>query len=125
VAKYNESATGLTAYKYLKETYLQLKNDSIEVFTGYTVKKLVFDDKVTFYGEYYTSIKRKSYLTYSTVFEKDNDLFEIALKVDSAKSSEYKESYKNILFNFYHKKEAVFSAGDELKEIQVIDIAKL
>ncbi|GAA4092628.1 hypothetical protein [Mucilaginibacter panaciglaebae] len=125
VLKYNKVSSGLDVTKYLKTTYHSLKNDTVEVFTGYTVKKITFEDKESVYGEYYTSIKHKPYMTYSTVFEKDNDLFEIALKVDSTKAVGYKEIYRDILFNIQHKGKAVFSAKDVIKDIQVIDISKL
>lgn len=125
ILKYNKLTSELDAIKYLKTTYVQLKKDPVEKFTGYTVKKLTFADKETYYSEYYTSINKRSYMTLSTVFESGNNLFEIALKVDSSKINSYRDHYKNILFNFYIKNEPIFSDKDVIKGIDVIDLSKL
>jgi hypothetical protein len=125
VLKYNKTISGLNIDSYIKETYNQSIKDSIELFTGYTLKKIIFKDKQSVYGEYFTSIKGKPYMTYSTVFEIDDNLFELALKVDSAKAANYKEPYKDILFNFQHNDASVFSPKDEITNIKVIDFGSV
>lgn len=125
VLKYSMAEKELSVNKYLKETYTQFKKDTVEVLMNHKLKRLIFNNKVTYFGEYITSIKGKEYLTSSTVFEKNDYIYEIALKVDSINSNLYKEQYKDILFNFYHKKRTIFSATDELKDIQMVDMSKL
>lgn len=125
IAKYDKLSSGLGAIKYLKETFNQLKRDTVEKFMGYTVKKLIFNDKVSYYCEYFTSVGNKPYIGYSTIFEQDGNLFDITLKTDSIRSEKYRERYRDVLFNIYRKNEPVFSAKDNIKDVKVIDITKL
>jgi hypothetical protein len=126
VLKYNRTTSGLDAIKYLKQLYVVLqKKDTIETSQGYSLKKLISDNNITYYNEIYTKISNKPYLTYSTVFEKDDDLYEIVLKVEIANSVKYKVIYRDILFNFHHKDKPIFSPDDKINEIQVIDLSKL
>lgn len=125
VVKYDLKTSGFNAYKYLKEMYKELKKDSISQFIDYKTTKVVYDDKESFDSELYTSINKKAYTTYSTVFETNDVLFDIALKIESSKANAYKETYKNILFNFYHKNETIFSSKNEIKNVEVVDLSKL
>ena len=82
VVKYSLNSQNIDFSKYLKESYSQLVKDTVEIGEGYTVKKLIFKDKDTFYCEYYTKLDKKSYLTYSMLFEKYGFLYDVTLKVE-------------------------------------------
>jgi len=125
ILKYNINSTGLTANKYLREMYLELKKDTLEKFNDYTTFKMIYNNKETFDSEFHTTIKNKAYTTFSTVFEKNSNLFEIALKVESSQSSKYEQLYKDIVYNFYSKNKLVFSVTDKVNGIHQIDLSKL
>jgi|GEM_PF-1486530 hypothetical protein len=125
VLKYNIKATGLTVNKYLRETYLQLRNDTIEKFNGYTTLKMVYSNKEAYNSEYHTTIKNKPYTTFSTVFEKDSILFEIALKAEKSQSAKYQQLYQDIVFNFYTKNKLVFTVKDKVNQTHEVDLSKL
>lgn len=125
VLKYSKLVTGFTASKYEKQIYSVLKKDVRQEFNGYKLTKATYSDKEVFSGEFYNSIGQQKYVTYSTVLEKGDDLFEIALKVNESKANAYKEIYNDILFNFYHKNKLIFSADDKINGFEIVDINKL
>lgn len=125
ILRYPVSTTGITPTLYLKETYRQALKDTVDEFTGYTVKKLVFQDRETYYSELFGERSRKKYTTFSMMFEKDNYLYDFCLKVEKDKSGQYQEIFKNILFNFKVKGEQVFDEHDKIEKIEVLDLSKL
>jgi hypothetical protein len=125
IVNYTISESNIDARRYLKLGYSQLLKDTVEKFTGFTVKKLIFQDNEAYYAEYFTEVNKQSYLTYSMLFEKDNYLYDIALKVEKDKSPNYTETFKNILFSLKVKGEQVFDGEDKLEKIEIIDISKL
>lgn len=125
VVKHDLNARNIDIYRYLKEIYSQLKNDTVEIGEGYTVKKMIFKDKYAFYCEYYTKFKDKSYLTYSMLFEKHNSLYDVALKIEKDSASYYYGIFQDILYNLRIDENSVFSINDELEKIQIVDLSKL
>ncbi|MES2809201.1 MAG: hypothetical protein V4619_11275 [Bacteroidota bacterium] len=124
--KFNKIASGLDAIKYLKEVEKVLKEpDSLEATTGYTLKKLTSENNVTYYNEIYTVIANRTYITYSTVFEKDDNLYEFALKIDEEHNTKYQELYRDILFKFRHKNELLFKPEEMITKTDTVDISKL
>jgi hypothetical protein len=124
IAKYSKITSGLSCVRYIKETYNELRKDTTEKLVGYTVKKLTFENTVSYYCEYYTSVANKPYLSFSTVFERNDNIFDVTLKTDSPRAQKLKESYRNVLFNLYHNHVAYFSEKDNVKNIEVIDLSK-
>jgi hypothetical protein len=111
--------------KYLADTYYQLTNDTIEIGEGYTVKKLLFRDKVIYYCEYFTRYDNREYIMYSILFHKFNYLYDISLKVEKDTSIDFYNIFQDILFNLTMDGKPVFREKDKLKEFELIDLSKL
>ena len=124
VLKYNKLTTGLSIKKYLEETYKTLMVDTNEKFTGYTSKKLIYNSKVSFYSEYYTTTT-KPLITFSMVFENDESIFELALKSKIENAAINKELFGKILFEFKHKNEPIFLRSDKIQKAERIDLSKI
>ena len=125
VGKYDKKARGFDATKYIKEQYLLLKKDSTQLVTGWKTMKLIYADKESFSTEYNLLINGEPYIVYSTVFEIENDLYDISLTMSVAKVNPYLEAYQNILFNFYHKNNLVFTGKEKIVNVEIIDVTKL
>lgn len=110
---------------YLKKVYTELKTDTARKLLDYTIVKINYQDKQMVSGQIYTSIKNERYVTFTTIFEKDDDLFEVALKIKVAKAPEVLDNYKAIIFNFYRNGKPLFTANDKIKNVQKLDLAKL
>jgi hypothetical protein len=113
------------ATKYLTELYLELKNDSSANFVSYTTFKIRYNDKTTFNSEFHTLVNNVPYVTYSTIFERGGNLYDISLKTEQSKAKQFEENYKDILFNFYYKNKLVFSIKDKITKVETIDLSKL
>jgi len=125
ILRFNESTENIDSKKYLKETYLQLVNDTAEKGTSYSVKKLIFKNKESYYCEYYTKIGNISYITYSMIFNRGDYLYDVSLKAEKDVSTKYYDVFQDILYNFRIKGNQFFSEKDKLKEIQIIDLSTL
>jgi len=125
VVKKNKLRSGYDAESYLKGLYAEIKSDTVGKFTGQKIIKITYSNKQTFNCEFYSTIDNKPYVTYSTVFEIDNNIFEIALKVNLLKGNSLLETYKNILYNFYYKNELVYSIKDKITGIEEINPGEL
>src|SRR3972149_8625259 len=123
ILRYNASVENIDSKEYLKETYLQLINDTLEKGMSYTVKRLIFKNKESYYCEYYTKIDNISYITYSMIFNQGDFLYDISLKAEKdVASTNYYDVFQDILYNFRIKGNQFFSEKDKLKEIQIIDL---
>lgn len=125
VGKYDKKARGFNATKYLKEQYLELKKDSTQLMTSCKTIKLIYADKELFSTEYNLLINKEPYIIHSTVFEIGDDLYDILLTMSVAKVDPYVEAYQNILFNFYHDNNLVFTGKDKIVNAEVLDVTKL
>ncbi len=126
ILRYDVSVDNFDSKKYLKETYLQLVNDTLEKGMSYTVKRLIFKNKESYYCEYYTKIDNISYITYSMIFNQGDFLYDISLKAEKdVVSTNYYDVFQDILYNFRIKGNQFFSEKDKLKEIQIIDLSTL
>lgn len=125
ILRYTINEINITPIIYLKESYSQMLKDSVENFTGFTVKRLIFQDQDVYYSEFFSERSKVKYLTYSMMFEKDNYLYDFCLKVEKVKSVKYKDVLRDILLSFKIKGEQVFHAKDEIEKIELIDISKL
>lgn len=123
IVKYDKKQIGMT--EYLKECYKQNLEDKNEIFTGYTVKRLTFKTKKTYYCEYFTVKSNKKYITFSTLFETDSHIYDIGIKIIDSNTTHIQEIYKNILFNFLHKGNMYFSPNDDLTKIENINLSTL
>ena len=124
IIKFDTGLKNLNAGQYLQQGYSQMLQDTVETLTGYTLKKMTFKDKISYYAEYFTKIKGEEYFAYSMVFEKKGLLYDIALKLSKEESPRYKETFKDILFNFRIDNKFVFDEHDEMEKIDVIDLSK-
>jgi hypothetical protein len=125
VVKHNMKKSGFTPIKYLSQIYSDLKTDTTGRLIGHETSKINYSDKETFSSEFHTLTNNVPYITYSTIFECGNDLFEIALKIEKSKAKSFQEDYKDILFNFYYNNKLVFSINDKLTGVETIDLDKL
>lgn len=119
------SKENMDVVSYLKETNIQLTSDTNEIFKGYTAKVLNFESKITYYCEYFTKKSNVEYITYSSIFEDDNSIYEVALKTKNLNTTHIQEVYKNILFNIKFNEESYFSPDDPLLRIDDLDLSKL
>jgi hypothetical protein len=110
---------------YLKKVYKQLKSDSAEIVQGYSIKKMVYETKETYFGRYYADVNDRSYLTYSMIFELDNNIYEVALKCEKANWKKYSAVFQKILSSFRHKDAPFFREGDRITEQKAVDLSKL
>ena len=124
IIKSDINSSKLNADRYLKEGYSQMLGDSTEALRGYTVKKMTFSDKQSYYAEYFTTINTKEYFAYSMVFEKEGYLYDIALKLPEEDSPKYKDTFKDAVFNFRINGKPVFGELDEIENIEIIDLSK-
>jgi hypothetical protein len=125
VLKNNKKLNNYDVNGYLKKVYTELKTDTARKLLDYTVVRINYEDKQMVSGQYFTSIKNERYITFSTIFEKGNDLYEVALKIREAKAKEVQDNYKAIVFNFYSKGKPMFTAADKIKRVTKVDLAKL
>ena len=109
----------------LKEAYEALKKDSTGIMTGDNVLQMYYQDKQTYSGEIHTAGTNMSYTNYITVFDKDGEVFEIAMKIDDGKAAQYKDIYKNIVFNFYSNGKLVFTAADKISKVEKVNLDDL
>lgn len=125
VLKYNKTVSGLNVHSYLKTYYSELIKDTVEKFIGFTTKELEMGNRNPYYSEFYTRLNKKPYITYSMVFENDNNLYEFSLKSDSAHFMNYQTTFRDVLFNYQHNNKPVFLSKDKIKTVRVVDISKL
>lgn len=111
--------------EYLKMGYKESLKDSSEIFIGYTLKKITFKDKAAYYGEYFTTIDKTEYFTYAMGFEQERFMYDVGLKLKKVDSPKYKDTFKNILFNFRINGKLVFDEHDEIIKIDTIDLSSL
>lgn len=124
IVKFNTNLKRLDAEQYLQDGYSQMLKDTIETLTGYTLKKITFKNKVSYYTEWFAKLNEKEYFAYSMVFEKNGYMYDIGLKLTKAESPKYKEIFTNILFNFKIDNKPLFDEFDEIEKIDLIDLAK-
>jgi len=125
VLKNNKTMTGYTVNSYLKKAYTDLKNDKDRSLAGYDAIRTSYPDKQMVSAQYHIVSASGLFLTYSTVFEKDNDVYEIALKIRQSDAKLVADRYKEIIFNFYSKGKQMFTAQDQITAIEKIDLSKL
>jgi len=125
VLKEDMSITHVNATKYLKKLYLEMKKDNSGVLTGWKAFKIIYSDKEIFHSEYNISINKIPYKAYSTVFEFDNNLYDIFLKMEEDDIKPYQEAYNNIIFNFFHKNKLILTSRDKIIGAKILDLDKL
>lgn len=124
VAKRNQTDK-FNAHIGLKEAYHTLEKDTTGTFTGDNMVKMDYQDKQVYSGDIKTSGANMSYTNYITIFEKYNEVFEIALKIDDGKAAAYQQIYKNIVFNFYSQNKLIFNATDKIIKSEKVDLDAL
>ncbi len=125
VNKIDLKVTHLDLKSYLKAIYKELqKKNNVETFTGYTLKKITFEDKTSYYAEYFSKVENIDYKSYSVLFEKDGFLYDIFLKSEQNTKVKYKDIFNEIIFNFRIDGIPIFYEDDEIKKTDIIDISK-
>jgi hypothetical protein len=125
VIKQDKKVTGLDPSNYLKKLYKELKQDSTGTLTKSQAIETIYADKEVIYSEYNVLMGKDPYIVYSTVFEIGNDLYDISLKMSAAKAKTYHETYQDVIYNFYHKDNLIFTSKDKIVTAKVIDLTKL
>jgi hypothetical protein len=125
VGKYNLKSSNLELKSYLKAVYKELRAKNKEAFTGYTLKKITFEDKTSYYAEYFSKVDNVDYIAYSILFEKEGFLYDIFLKREKNSTVPYKAIFNEIVFNFKVDGIQIFYEEDEIKKTEVIDLSKL
>jgi len=110
---------------YLKRLYSLLKKGVIGSIDSCSVINAIYDDKTVFNCEFHLKIENEKYVLYSTIFEKDAYLFEIRLMAPEKRHDEFRQTYNNILYNFYCDKKLVFNDQDQIRKAQIIDMDAL
>lgn len=125
VVKQDKKATGLDERMYLKKLFVELKQDRTGTLTGWQAVKITYADKDVTYSEYHILMGKDPYVLYSTVFEIGNNLYDIALKMSAANAKSYHGAYQDVIYNFYHRDNLIFTAKDKILRAKVIDLTKL
>lgn len=123
VVRYDQVQNDITLESYIKLGYSQLKNDSVEVFTGYSLKELAFENKQAFYGEYSTVINKVNYYTFAMYFIEKGFVYDLSLKVRKSDKDKYYNTFQSILYSYKTDDRNVFNEDDEIKSIRIIDLA--
>lgn len=125
VVRYDVAANSINAEKYLRLMYSRLYLDTVEVFDSYTLKKLNFEHRTSYYGEFKTRINSVSYISLTMTLEFNGLLYDFALKTKESKKDEYYEIFQDILYNYRSNNKAIFSEKDDIKSFKEIDMSKI
>ncbi len=122
VLRHDTSMNKLNLDNYLRELYLQLRDDTIELFKEYTLNELVFDDKKAFYGEFTTIIDGSLFLSFVMYTEVNGLVYDLTLKTPLKSRELYRELFQDVLYNYKANGKYLFSEKDELASVKKIDI---
>lgn len=122
VNTYSVNSLDITPLNYFKEVYSTLVNDTSEVFKGYKLTELIFKDKSSFFGEFFTDIAGESYVFYQMIWELDDIMYDMGIKAKKDEGDIYHQYFQGILYNFQKNGKHFFSEKDELEEIRPIQI---
>jgi len=125
VIKRKIEPANLTMTNYLKDLYSALKKDTTGKLQRYTVLKMTYQDKNVYTCEFHTTIGNEPYVNYSTIFEKNGSIFDLALRIQESKSKPFLKTYQNIVYNFYSKGQLVFSVNDKVTGVEEVNIETL
>ncbi len=125
IVKKDKISSGLDTKKYLKKLFTEFKQDSTGRLAKSQAIEVTYADKKVVYSEYYITMGKEPYIVYSTIFELDNDLYDISLKMITSKAKIYHEAYQNVIFNFYHNNSQVFTSKDKVVNAEIVDLTKL
>lgn len=121
----NYKLTQVNSEKYLKLGYSQLMTDTTDKLKTYSLRRLVFTDKQTYFGEYFTDLYGKEYVSYSMIFEKYGRLYDILLRIRKSDEKTYKSIFSTILFNIQINGILLFDENDKLENVQSVDMETL
>ena len=107
---------------YLKRSYAYMKGGNEGNLVTSSIINTVYEDKNVYNCEFHLENDRKKFVLYATFFEKNQYTYAITLAVPDGKNS-YRQTYNNILYNFYYDEKLVFSEKDKITTGRVIDPA--
>ncbi len=112
------------SFAYLKRSYAYLKSGNEGNLVTSSIINTVYEDKDVYNCEFHLDKGKKKSVLYATLFEKNQYTYAITLKVPDGKNS-YRQTYNNILYNFYYGDKLVFSEKDKITTARVVDLAAL
>ena len=122
VMRHDTLMNKLNLDNYLRALYVQLREDTIELFKEYTLNELVFDDKKAFYGEFTTIIDDSLFLSFVMYTEVHGLVYDLTLKAPLKSRELYRELFQDLLYNYKANGKFLFSESDELASMRKIDI---
>lgn len=122
VLRHDTLMNKLNLDNYLRALYVQLREDTIELFKEYTLNELVFDDKKAFYGEFTTIIDDSLFLSFVMYTEVHGLVYDLTLKTPLKLRELYRELFQDLLYNYQANGKFLFSESDELASMRKIDI---
>jgi hypothetical protein len=125
VLKHNKLSSGITLNTYLKEIYKALRNDTVEIASGYTSQKLTGENEITYYSEFHTTLNGKPYITLSMIFQDKSNIYEFALKTSEKNFSNNKIAFRNTLFESRMDHHSGFNKNDKFLKIEIVDLSKI
>ena len=125
IVKINKKIVEVDSKTYLRSGYSQLIGDTHELSRGYTLYHLFFNKKETYYGEYFTVIDTINYLSYSMVYENEDNLYELVLKAKEESHEYYYTVFQNIIYTFKINDKQLFDPNDKLKKFIDVDLTKI
>ncbi|MEO6168170.1 MAG: hypothetical protein ABIO46_12405 [Chitinophagales bacterium] len=123
VLRHDEELNNITLDNYLREAYIQLKDDTNEIFKEYSLRELVFENKKSFYGEFTTDIRDSLFLSLAMYTEVKGIIYDITLKIPAKEREVYYELFQDILFNYKINEHFLFSEREEINSIHPIDLS--
>ena len=110
---------------YLKKLYAHISNDTAEIFEGYKVRQLRFNNSYAYYAEFLSLIDSKRYLAFSMYIESEGDLIDLSLKALEREKDIYYNHFQNMLWNYTIEGKNLFDKKVELDEISTIRLEDL
>lgn len=110
------------SFAFLKRSYSYLKGGTEGKLVSSSIINTVYEDKDVYNCEFHLEKDRKKLVLYATLFEKNQYTYAITLTVPDGKNS-FRQTYNNILYNFYYDEKLVFSEKDKITTARVIDPA--
>ena len=107
---------------YLREVYLQLRDDTLELFKEYTLTELVFEDKKAFFGEFTTMIDDSLLLSFVMFTQVRGLVYDLTLKVPLKARDFNRKLFEDLLYNYKANGKFLFNENDELLSMREVDI---
>lgn len=112
---------------YLLEVYQIMENDKSEIFTGYTINRVVLDSgKEMYSGELFTTIEEQNYVSFVLYTKKrDGDILDVTLKTKFDDVKLNKIIFNDIVYSLFDGDKKIFAIDDYVKSNDLLNLDSL